>query len=131
MNIVRGKPPNFDEICAVFPAARREGVIFTYGDTVYVNGAPGIPPQLKAHEATHAQRQAQVGGPAKWWERYLTDAAFRLTEELLAHRVEYQTLRHLDRRLAARSLDFVAMRLASPLYGGIISQREARRAIAA
>lgn len=129
MNIIRGTPPNFREIVAVFPAARRVGVIFTYGDTVYVNGDPTLNPQLKAHEAVHVDQQKRCGGPDAWWKRYLEDPAFRLEQELTAHRAEYKTLRHLDRAAAARSLDFIAERLASPLYGGMISKTEARRAI--
>ncbi len=129
MNIVRGTPPNFREIVAVFPAAKREGVIFTWGDTVYVNGVPELNPQLKAHEAIHKQQQERMGGPQQWWDRYLIDPPFRLEEELAAHRAEYRTLKHIDRNQAARALDFIAERLSSPLYGGMISKQDARRAI--
>lgn len=129
MNIVRGTPPNFREIIAVFPEAKREGIIFTYGDTVYVNGVPELNLQLKAHEAVHIQRQARMGGPKPWWERYLADQPFRFEEELVAHRAEYRTLKALDRNQAAQALDFIAARLASPLYGGMISKQDARRAI--
>jgi len=130
VNVVRGTPPNYAAIVAVFPAAQREGVIFTYGDTVYVNGNPNIPPQLKAHEAVHIDQQNQYfGGPAAWWDNYLTNPAFRLEQELVAHRAEYRTLKHLNREQAARSLHFIAARLASPLYGGMIGIREAKRAI--
>lgn len=129
MNIVRGTPPNFRAIVAVFPFAKREGVIFTYGDTIYVNGEPNLPVQLKAHEACHIDQQKRCGGPDAWWERYLLDPTFRLEQELVAHRAEYRTLKHLDRNGAARSLDFIASRLASPLYGELISKAQARRAI--
>lgn len=129
MNIVRGTPPNFRLIVAAFPFAKREGVIFTYGNTVYVNGEPHLPPQLKAHEACHIDQQKRCGGPDPWWERYLVDHTFRLEQELVAHRAEYKTLRHLDRAHAARALDFIAERLASPLYGNLIAKSEARRAI--
>lgn len=131
MNIVRGKPPNFKEIVAVFPFASREGVIFTYGDTVYVNGTPVLPPQLKAHEATHIEQQTRPGngGPETWWARYLEDPTFRLDQELRAHRAEYRTLKTLDRNGAFRALPFIAGRLASPLYGSMITLAEAKRAI--
>ena len=131
MNIVRGTPPNFKEIVAVFPFAKREGVIFTYGDTVYVNGVPELPPQLKAHENTHIEQQTRPGngGPAAWWARYLEDATFRLDQELRAHRAEFRTLKTLNRNQAYRSLDFIAGRLASPLYGSMITLQEAKRAI--
>lgn len=130
MNIVRGTPPNYQAIVAAFPAAARAGVVFTYGDTVYVNGTPELPTQLKAHEAVHVQQQARIGGPDPWWCRYLSQPIWRLEQELAAHRAEYRTLRHLvSREQAAKGLHFIAERLASPLYGGIISAREARKAI--
>lgn len=131
MNIVRGTPPNFKEIVAVFPFAKREGVIFTYGDTVYVNGTPDLPPQLKAHENCHIDQQKRPGGggPSVWWMRYLEDPEFRLDQELVAHRAEFRTLKHLDRNAAYRSLEFIAGRLASPLYGSIITVQAAKRAI--
>lgn len=129
MNVVAGKPPNFDMIVARFPAARRPGTIFTWGDTVYVNGAPELNSQLKAHEAVHMDQQRRAGGPERWWIRYLEDSAFRLEQELSAHRAEYRTLKNLDRDAAVRSLQFIAERLASPLYGGIVSVREAKRLI--
>ena len=133
MNIVRGTPPNYRAIVAVFPAAARHGVIFTYGTTVYVNGVPQIPTQLKAHEAVHSQRQGAYGGPEKWWEHYLVDPEFRLTEELVAHRAEYRTLRHIlqNRKQLAQNLDFIAERLSSPLYGAMITKQAAKKAILA
>lgn len=133
MNIVRGTPPNFAAIVAVFPFAARHGVMFTWGDTVYVNGIPDIPTQLKAHEAVHSQRQAKLGGPQHWWDRYLIDPAFRLEEEIIAHRAEYRTLKHIlqNRNHLAQNLDFIAERLASPLYGAMITKQAAKRAILA
>ena len=132
MNIVAGTPPNFEAIVARFPAARRRGVIFTWGDTVYVNGVPELPSQLKAHEAVHIDQQRRLwGGPERWWALYLDNPTFRLDQELQAHRAEYRTLKQLDRNAAARSLTFIAERLASPLYGGMITVREAKRMILA
>ena len=129
MIIVRGTPPNFKDIVAVFPAAAREGVVFTWGDMVFVNGDPEIPPQLKAHESVHQQQQARCRGPEHWWGMYLKDSTFRLEQELVAHRAEYRTLKVLNRAAAARSLNFIAERLASPLYGSMIPAKEARRLI--
>lgn len=130
MNIVRGTPPNFDAIVKAFPAAAREGVIFTHGDTVYVNGEPLLPPQLKAHEAVHVNQQQRTGTD-RWWELYLAEPEFRYEQELIAHRAEYRTLKHLDRNYAARSLNFIASRLASPLYGSVVTVSQAKRAILA
>lgn len=131
MNVVNGTPPNFDEIVAVFPFASRKGVIFTYGDTVYVNGASSLlTPQLRAHEAVHVERQLKAG-VRPWWERYLRDADYRLAEELPAHRAEYQAARRSDRNAAAMALHVAAQRLSSSLYGSMISFGQAKRAILA
>lgn len=130
MKIVRGTPPNFADIVAMFPAARREGVVFTYGDTVYVNGDPELSVQLKVHESVHIQQQSRAG-PDPWWERYLADPQFRFLQELSAHRAEYRKLRNIDPNLGRKHLPFIAARLASPLYGGIVSLRDARKAIRA
>ena len=135
IRIVGGRPPNFEAIAAVFPEAKRDGVIFTYGDTIYVAGtvAPNLSPALRAHEAMHSQRQAMIGGPALWWDRYLADADFRLKEELIAHRAEYGTVRQTvkDRNHVAQHLHQIASRLASKLYGNMMTLAEAKRALLA
>lgn len=132
MKIVQGVPPNYPAIVAVFPHARRKGTIFTWGDTVYVNGVPELSPQLKAHEAVHSHQQRQCGGAAAWWARYLVDDQFRLKQEIIAHRAEYRTAKHwVGRKVAPQALELIAARLASPLYGSLISLREAKRALLA
>lgn len=128
MKIVSGTPPNYADIVRVFPDACRQGVIFTYGDTVYVNGDPDIPIQLKVHEGVHIQQQ-KATGVQPWWDRYLEDRDFRFEQELVAHRAEYHRLRNIDRNLGRRHLEFIAKRLSSPLYGGMCTLREARKAI--
>lgn len=132
MKIEIAKPPNFDAILKAFPEASRAGVIFTYGDTIFNPSDAHINPQLKAHEAVHYQRQeATEGGPAAWWERYIEDRLFRAEEEALAHRAEYRAFRSWtkDRNVVSRELHNIADRLASPLYGGVMSYTQARRFI--
>jgi hypothetical protein len=132
MRIVNGKPPNFKKILEAFPLASRPGTIFTYGETVYVIGASDISPCLKAHEATHVQQQMQVG-PEAWWDRYIEDPAFRLEQEVPAHRAEYRCFKAMerDRNRVSHALHAIAERLAGPLYGGVISKTAARMRIAA
>lgn len=129
MNIVNGRPPNFDQIAALFPEAHKEGVIFTYGETVYVVGSDSLIGPLRAHEAVHVQRQLKAGVET-WWGQYLVDAEFRLAEELPAHRAEYQTIVGQIGRIKARHyMEQIAGRLCGPLYGGIISEANARKAL--
>jgi hypothetical protein len=135
IEVVHGRPPNYEAIVAVFPGAALPGVIFAYGDRVYAPGAGGrprpfvLPPELHAHEAVHLERQA--GCPEPWWERYLADTAFRLEEEILAHCAEYRAYcaRHPNRVKQAQALAGIAAKLAAPLYGGLISAEDAREAI--
>lgn len=135
MKIVVGRPPNFEQIAAVFPIARGPGAIFTFGDTIFSPGGEHlVTPELKAHEGVHYSRQ--TGDLTKieaWWSRYLVDAEFRLAEELPAHRAEYRQFcaQHRDYNRRARFLHVIAARLAGPLYGGLITAAAARRSIAA
>lgn len=129
--IVRGVPPNVDAIAKVFPQARKLGTIFAWGDTVYVNDTTAdLSPQLRAHEAVHCQRQLEIGIEV-WWDRYLTDREFMFQEELIAHRAEYGAIKGLekDRNRLSAHLNTIAGRLASPLYGNVVTLSEAKQLI--
>lgn len=133
MTVVLEQPPMIDAIAAAFPAARKPGTIFSWGAKLYNPSGVAISPALKAHEAVHGQRQGNTDDEVRaWWERYIEDAAFRFDEELIAHRAEYRALcaSTKDRNARARGLHVMAARLASPLYGGLVSYNEARRVIA-
>lgn len=122
----------FEEIDAVFHIANRP-VIFTWGDTIYDPMSVGVTPELKAHEGVHFSRQ--TNDPEKiraWWQQYLVDPAFRLDEELPAHRAEYKTFRalHRDPNARIRALYHIAAKLSGPLYGNLISDSKARQYLA-
>ena len=116
--IVKGFPPNHAEIIKVFPAARRPGIIFAYGDKIYVPSGNELSHHLKVHEAVHCIRQKELGVEF-WWDKYLTDWRFRYHEELMAHRAEYLSMirGNPNRNMKRTALKIVAQRLASPLYG--------------
>ena len=131
MKIVQERPPNFDAILKVFPNAANPGVIFAYGDIIYSPDRADLPPALISHEAVHGARQLEFGVEL-WWDAYLVDLGFRYQEELLAHRAEYEHLCLLspsrnDRRFALKQ---VAKRLASPLYGKMVTLERAMKDIA-
>lgn len=129
--IYHQNPPMFSEIVAAFPQAAQPGAVFAWGDDIYYPAGGRLPPELIAHEAVHAQQHAAYGGPAAWWKRYIADPAFRLDQEIPAHRAEYDAYCRLnrDRGARARALHRIAMRLASELYGRLITFTEARNAI--
>lgn len=129
MQIVFELPPMWKEIEATFPTAEKECAVFAYGNTIYNPWKVNIAPQIMAHEQVHSKRQGS--DPAGWWHRYLDEPQFRLDEEIAAHQVEWQVYCHhwKDRNAQARYLNFMKLRLASPLYGGLISPRDAGVAI--
>ena len=125
MQVVRDYPPLFDEIDRRF-RVRGKGVIFAWGDRIYNPRGVDIPPSLIAHEAVHGARQGRdiVG----WWRRYIEDGEFRLAEEIPAHQAEYAVLiRDANRQARRGACREVARRLASPLYGGLLSRQTAER----
>ena len=50
INIIIDRPPNFEEILAVFPMASGRGVVFAYCDRIYNPDGVEISPSLFAHE---------------------------------------------------------------------------------
>jgi hypothetical protein len=124
MKIVIDRPPMWDEIDAAFKVEGKP-VIFAWGDKIYNPEGGEITPELVAHEEVHGERQgADVRG---WWERYIKDPHFRLAEEVPAHRAEYRHFctRSIDRNARALYAHAVALRLCSPLYGRMVSLKEA------
>lgn len=120
-------PPNFEAICAVFPAVRdHKGAIFTYGDFIYApHLAPGteLAGHLNVHEQVHMCQQKEIGGPEVWWDRYLTDVDFRLEQEVEAYRAQYQFVLNLyspKNEGLKRFLFDLACDLSGPLYGNMI-----------
>ena len=133
MEIVVSKPPMWEEINEAFNVEGK-AVIFSWGHRIYNPQNLEISGALMAHEAVHGQRQGtEERKIAEWWKQYIIDPKFRYTEELAAHRAEYRAMKSWtkDRNQSSKYLHQVAQRLASPLYGGVVTHTEARRAIAA
>lgn len=127
MDIVKAYPPNYNDICAVLPVRGKPGVIFTYGDTIYNPQGIDILPHIRAHEAVHKMQQGD--DPAGWWERYLADPQFRFDMEWPAHVTEYRAYvtDYPNRSARRRALATIAKRIASPLYGRVISFPAAKK----
>lgn len=128
--IVIGYPPLWRELNAAFNIGKME-VCFAWGDRIYNPHGCILAPSILAHEQVHCTRQGggDVEKLAQWWQRYIDDPAFRLAEEIPAHRAEYHASANGDRNQRSRVLAFVATKLSAPLYGGLITQREAQRAL--
>lgn len=140
MKVIKAFPPNYRMINDAF-AVRGKPVIFCWGDTIFNPAGVAVGPALLAHESVHSVRQkADPCGVSGWWARYVADPAFRLAEEIPAHRAEFRYWRGqatADRQVKGfrSAADFhllqIAQRLASPLYGSLISLAEAKVLIAA
>src|SRR3979490_2466864 len=90
MKVVHGYPPNLAAIKSALPIDERYA-IFTYRNRLYNPSGRYIPDHLMVHEETHARQQlAFEGGTDQWWKRYLTNASFRLHQELQAFRAQYE-----------------------------------------
>lgn len=132
MRIETAFPPNYRAIITAFPhVARTYGVVFAWGDTIFNPHKRRISKFDEAHEEVHFARQAAMGGPVAWWQRYLADTQFRFIEEAHAHITEYRKVQEMEQRRNARRfyLKQIAERLSGPLYGGLITKENAIRLI--
>lgn len=124
MKVVDELPPNYDEICELLGTPPASAV-FAWGETIYNPSGRAIPPDLQAHEETHARQQQEVGGPEAWWRRYLDDPVFRLGQEVEAYRVQIRWFQ--DRGTRLRAWRAAAEQLAGEMYGWIVTPEQARR----
>ena len=127
MKIAFERPPNYEAIISVFPSlANRKGVLYCHGSVIYNPDRVVIKPQLIKHEEAHSERQGT--DPEAWWNKYLTDPSFRYHEELIAHKAEWLAYckRHYGASERNKYLSMIADRLASPMYGEIVSPAAAR-----
>jgi len=121
-------PPNYTTLRREFGAESVRGAVFAFGDVIYNPYKLDLGPDLIAHEREHCVAQMKVG-TALWWESYIRDRDFRLTEELLGHRAEYAYWRDVMKLKGDKlhqALDRIAQRLSGPLYANMISLSDAR-----
>lgn len=129
MQVIHGRPPNWEELVAAFqiPEAR---VVITYGDTVYMPGGGSMYPDLKAHESVHV-RQQNAFGVKQWWDRYIVDQQFRFEQELEAYRAQYEFKKteQRNREKVAKFLLAIAREMSSPMYGNMVTLGQAMKLI--
>lgn len=122
-------PPIYARAQEMWGVRMEQGVVFTYGDTCHCLKG-WIPDWLVPHEEVHVKQQSLIS-PAKWWEQYFTDPAFRLEQELEAYRVQYQWIckKHKDRATRFNWLQKMAKDLSGPMYGECVSFYQAVKLI--
>lgn len=128
-NVVYGFPPVYDRVRKVFDIEGK-AVIFAYGDKIYNPFRAGITPDLFAHESVHSKQQA-LTSPDEWWDRYLTDADFRLSQEVEAYGAQYRYMRGStpNRAKLEQKLDKIASDLSGRIYGNLCTYNHARKLI--
>ena len=131
MKVVIDRPPLWNAINAKFHVAGRP-VIFAWGNIIYNPEGVTVTRELRAHEEIHGERQidymhsqrwTQQDAIEEWWKAYIESPTFRLNEEVPAHAAEYKAYckRHSGTSDRQRALKAIAEKLASPLYGGLIT----------
>ena len=143
MKIINGAyPPNIDEIRKYLPI--HDKVVFCWGDLLFNPNNLRIDPALMAHEQVHFDQQMRYGKNSfwqnftlpkyrigKWWDRYLKNYAFRLSQEIPAYQKQYWEYCKVlkDKNDQNRMAIMLAKDLSSPLYGNLISTENAIKAI--
>jgi hypothetical protein len=121
-------PPNIDKISARFNIKGRKNLIFTYGDTIFYPAGRFIPEHLIVHESIHIKQQEPIGAEA-WWDRYLKDDKFRLSQEVEAYHAQYLYVCQYQRRSKGIILAQTARDLSSEIYGDLCTYMDAQKYI--
>lgn len=126
MRVVHAKPPNFDRLQKEFGITDK-GVVFTYGDTLYVPDGRPVDDFLMAHEETHSEQQGK--NPEAWYERYFADPYFRANQELAAYQAQYRAFTRVstNREANMKFATSLARDASSSMYGNCVSFSDALR----
>lgn len=128
MKFVAGLPPNWSEIWNTF-GVNPSGLVFTWGDTVYMTSLETLSSDLLVHEQTHAKQQNNK--PEWWWRLYLKDKEFRASQKLEAYHRQYQEFckHYFDKNQRFRKIHSLALDMSSKIYGNCITYAEALKKI--
>lgn len=122
------KPLIYTRIKERFNVDWEKGLIITYGNTVYCK--TDINAFKKVHEQVHVVQQGKMGKDA-WWDLYLSDDHFRLLQEIEAYTAEVNAIRtntDLTTREQRRSyIDHIIESISGPIYGYLITRKEAKK----
>lgn len=123
--ISHDKPPIYAKCHEAFGVNWDDGIVITYGDTVYCKFE--LSTDLIVHERVHVIQQKEIGVEA-WWDRYLADVKFRLQQEVEAYREQIKFIKKVvkDRNLAFKICHKIWQDM-ERMYGGMCDYREARR----
>ncbi len=123
------KPPNWDTLEKTFGVVWGHTAV-AYGDTLHISSEPSE--DLLQHEMVHLVQQKFSRTEAKkWWDKYIKDAKFRMSQEIPAYQRQYGTLKLLiaDRNQLALHRARLARDLSGPMYGSVMRFSDALKLI--
>jgi hypothetical protein len=122
----REKPPVYQACVDKFGVNWNRGIIFTYGDTIHCKYK--VPEQKIAHELIHVVQQTRFGAVA-WWEKYLEDVGFRLSQEIEAYSAEIIWINDniRDLNIKRERFDKIVADLSGYIYGHMVSPEKAKQ----
>lgn len=108
-----------------FGVSWEKGFAIVMGKTIY--SKHHLRRDVAVHELVHVKQQSEYKDPMDWWDRYFQDQRFRLAQEIEAYREQVKFLKEnvKDRNTQYRAIRQLAIDLASPMYGSIISPQNA------
>ncbi len=125
MKISTQKPPIYDKIKEVLKVNWDSGLCIVWGDTCHSKNP--LSPDLKVHEAVHVEQQ-KIWTPEKWWEKYLSNRAFRLEQEVEAYKAQIEWLNvNAPRHYKRFKITEIAKDLSGGTYGNICTFLEAKK----
>lgn len=126
MKFSNEKPAIYDRLRASFGISWGT-IVITYGDTIYSKYP--ISEDLTIHEQTHIEQQAELG-PEAWYDEYLSNPEFRLTQETEAYRNQIHFIRSNYPRDQRRKLEQHIYHSMATMYGNMCTEEEAKQLLA-
>lgn len=125
MKFSTDKPLVYNQCHDQFGVNWEDGIVITYGDTIYCKFSP-LTPDLIVHESVHIRQQKELG-PMTWWEHYFEDKDFRLKVELEAYRAQIDWMREHYNRHERKRIEAHIYKTLETNYGGICTREEAKK----
>lgn len=125
MNTSLEKPAIYDLLHKVFGVDWEAGIAIAYGDIVHSKYP--LAPDIAAHEAVHIKQQKEIG-TVEWWEKYINDPKFRLSQEVEAYQEQIAWLSEnvKDRNELYRKKRKIMNDISSSMYGDMCTYYEAQ-----
>lgn len=123
--LIHTPAPVYQKLKEKFGVDWHKGLIMSYAPNIHYK-YDTLSDEKWEHEMTHVRQQTAYG-LEKWWEDYIADPKFRLSQEIEAYRNEVNFIRKTinDREYRFKLIRQIAKDLSSSMYGNIISCEDA------